>query len=76
MADGTFKQLQLKPDDIVIFSSSAIPGNQLSISRTINKLYLKGIKVLTTATLSELHTSGHANEEELKLMIRLAKPKY
>lgn len=76
MADGTFKQLQLRPDDIVIFSSSAIPGNQLSISRTINKLYLKGIKVLTTATLSELHTSGHANEEELKLMIRLAKPKY
>ena len=76
MADGTFKQLQLSPNDIVIFSSSAIPGNQLSISRTINKLYLKGIKVLTTTTLSELHTSGHANEEELKLMIRLAKPKY
>ena len=76
MADGTFKQLQLRPDDIVIFSSSAIPGNQLSISRTINKLYLKGIKVLTTSTLSELHTSGHANEEELKLMIRLSKPKY
>ena len=76
MADGTFKQLQLRPDDIVIFSSSAIPGNQLSISRTINKLYLKGIKVLTTTTLSELHTSGHANEEELKLMIRLSKPKY
>ena len=76
MADGTFKQLQLSPNDIVVFSSSAIPGNQLSISRTINKLYLKGIKVLTTTTLSELHTSGHANEEELKLMIRLAKPKY
>ena len=76
MADGTFKQLALKPDDIVIFSSSAIPGNQVSISRTINKLYMKGIKVLTTTTLSELHTSGHANEEELKLMIRLLKPKY
>ena len=76
MADGTFRQIALRPDDVVIFSSSAIPGNQLSISRTINKLYLKGIKVLTTATLSELHTSGHANEEELKLMIRLVKPKY
>ena len=76
MADGTFKQLSLTPNDVVIFSSSAIPGNQLSISRTINKLYLKGIKVLTTDTLRELHTSGHANEEELKLMIRLAKPKY
>ena len=76
MADGTFRQLALKPDDIVIFSSSAIPGNQVSISRTINKLYMKGIKVLTTTSLSELHTSGHANEEELKLMIRLLKPKY
>ena len=76
MADGTFRQLALKPDDIVIFSSSAIPGNQVSISKTINKLYMKGIKVLTTTTLSELHTSGHANEEELKLMIRLLKPKY
>ena len=76
MADGTFKQLALTPNDVVIFSSSAIPGNQVSISRTINKLYLRGIKVLTTETLRELHTSGHANEEELKLMIRLAKPKY
>ena len=76
MADGTFKQLQLKSDDIVIFSSSAIPGNQLSISRTINKLYLRGIKVLTTSVLNDLHTSGHANEEELKLMIRLINPTY
>ena len=56
MADGTFKQLALTPNDVVIFSSSAIPGNQVSISRTINKLYLRGIKVLTTETLRELHT--------------------
>lgn len=76
MADGTFKQISLRPDDIVIFSSSPIPGNALSISRTINKLYMKGVKVFTNTSLSELHTSGHANQEELKLMIRLIKPSY
>ena len=76
MADGTFRQISLRPDDIVIFSSSPIPGNALSISRTINKLYLKGVKVFTNTSLSELHTSGHANQEELKLMIRLINPKY
>ena len=76
IADGTHKQIKLRPDDIVIFSSSAIPGNALSISRTINKLYLKGVKVFTNTLLSDLHTSGHANVEELKLMIRLLMPKY
>ena len=76
MADGTFRQISLRPDDVVIFSSSPIPGNATSIARTINKLYLKGIKVFTNTSLSELHTSGHANQEELKLMIRLINPKY
>ena len=76
IADGTHKQIKLKSDDVVVFSSSAIPGNQVSISRTINKLYLKGVKVYTNTSLSDVHTSGHANEEELKLMIRLMKPKY
>ena len=76
IANGTHKQIKLRPDDVVIFSSSAIPGNALSISKTINKLYLKGVKVYTNNTLSDLHTSGHANEEEIKLMIRLIKPKY
>ncbi len=76
IAEGTHKQIKIRPDDIVIFSSSAIPGNALSISRTINKLYLKGVKVFTNTLLSDLHTSGHANIEELKLMIRLLMPKY
>ncbi len=76
IADGTHKQIKLRPDDIVIFSSSAIPGNALSISKTINKLYLKGVRVFTNMNINNLHTSGHAHQEELKLMIRLLSPKY
>ena len=76
IANGTFRQLKLMPDDVVVFSSSAIPGNALSISRTINKLYLKGVTVYTNTLLSDIHSSGHGSMEELKLMIRLMKPKY
>lgn len=76
IANGSHRQIKLQSDDVVIFSSSAIPGNALSISRTINKLYLKGVSVYTNTLLSDIHTSGHGSEEELKLMIRLIKPKY
>ena len=76
IADGTHKQISLRPDDIVIFSSSAIPGNYNSIANTINKLYLKGVTVYTTSNEKEIHASGHAMQDELKLMIRLIRPKY
>ena len=76
IADLEHKHIKLRPDDVVIFSSSPIPGNASSISRTINKLYLQGVKVFTNTTISNIHTSGHANREELKLMIRLINPKY
>ncbi len=76
IANGSHRQIKLQPDDLVVLSSSAIPGNALSISKTINKLYLQGVKVCTNTSLSEVHTSGHGNQEELKLMIRLFNPKY
>ena len=76
IADGTHKQIKLSPTDIVIFSSSAIPGNGRAIANTINKLYLRGVKVYTSKTDREIHASGHGMTEELKLMIRLTNPKY
>jgi len=76
IAAGTHKEIKLMPNDIVIFSSSPIPGNALAISKTINKLYLKGVRVYTNALLGDIHTSGHGYTEELKLMLRLINPEY
>ena len=76
IANGSDKSITLMPDDVVIFSSSPIPGNAMSINRVINKLYLKGAKVYTNATDVNVHTSGHARQDELKLLFRLVKPKY
>ena len=59
IADLEHKHIKLRPDDVVIFSSSPIPGNALSISKTINKLYLQGVKVYTNTTNFNIHTSGH-----------------
>ena len=75
IANGTHKQIRLMPNDIVVFSSSPIPGNSASVYKTINQLYLKGVKVFTNKTY-DIHSSGHAKQEELKLMIRLFKPEF
>lgn len=76
IANGAHKQIKLSPNDVVIFSSSPISGNATSVSATINKLYLKGVKVYTNGEENNIHSSGHANQEELKLMIRLFNPQY
>ncbi len=76
IANGTDRNIVLMPQDTVIFSSSPIPGNAMSINRIINKLYLKGAKVYTNTDESDIHTSGHAKAEELKLLLRLIKPEY
>ncbi len=76
IANGSHKQIQLIPDDIVVFSSSPIPGNASSINQIINKLYLKGVKVYTNQELSDIHTSGHGKIEDLKFLLRLVQPEY
>ena len=76
MANGTHKQIKLVPSDTVIFSSSPIPGNGEAVAITLNKLALNGIKTYTNSILNDIHSSGHGNQEELKLMLRLIKPKY
>ena len=76
IANGTHKQISLLQDDLVVFSSSPIPGNAASINRVINKLYLKGVKVFTNNDIDNVHTSGHAKQEEQKLMFRLIQPEY
>ncbi|HXN06596.1 MAG TPA: ribonuclease J [Nitrospiria bacterium] len=75
MAVDEHKQVKIRPGDLVLLSSRAIPGNERPISRIINHLFKRGARVVYER-LSEIHVSGHASQEELKLMINLVKPKF
>jgi ribonuclease J len=75
MAAGEHKQLQVAPDDTVIFSARVIPGNEKSIGRTINRLLRQGARVITEE-VALVHVSGHASREELKLMLNLTRPAF
>ena len=75
IAAGTHKQIKAKPQDTIVLSSKFIPGNEKAIANIINKLYKRGANVVYEK-ISDIHVSGHAFREELKLMINLTRPKY
>ena len=72
MANGTHKKITIKPKDTIIFSSNPIPGNEKAVSHVINELFQKGADVI----FQDVHVSGHACQEEIKLIYSLVKPKY
>lgn len=75
MSSGSHKQIKIKKEDTVIFSSKFIPGNEKAIAKIINDLYRRGADVIYEK-ISAIHVSGHAFQEELKLMINLTRPQY
>ena len=75
MATGTHKHIDIKTGDTVVLSSKFIPGNEKAITKIINNLYRKGADVIYEK-ISDIHVSGHAFREELKLMIKLTQPRY
>ena len=75
MAFSQHKQIEVGPGDRVIISASAIPGNENTVSRVINELFRKGVEVIYDRA-DMLHVSGHACQEELKIIHALTKPKY
>ena len=75
MAFSEHRKLQIKPSDKVIISATPIPGNEKFVSRVINQLYRCGAEVIYEA-MAEVHVSGHACQEEIKLMHALTRPKY
>lgn len=75
MAYNSHRQVEIQPGDRVILSASAIPGNEKAIGRIINELYRKGADVVCDK-LSEVHVSGHACQEELKIIHGLLKPRF
>lgn len=72
IAMNTHRKVSIKPGDVVIFSSNPIPGNEKAVSKVINELSAKGADVI----FQDAHVSGHACEEEIKLIYSLVKPKY
>ena len=72
MANGTHRKVSIKPNDTIVFSSNPIPGNEKSVTKIINELLRKGADVI----FQDAHVSGHACQEEIKLIYTLIHPKY
>lgn len=75
MSRGDFNKVAIGPDDVVVLSSTPIPGNEKSVYDVINNLFRKGANVIYEA-MNEVHVSGHAYEEELKIMLSLVRPRF
>ncbi len=75
LAMGSNQQFDLLPGDTVVLSSHPIPGNEESVYRTINRLFRRGANVIYE-NIAPVHVSGHASQEEMKLMLHLVKPKF
>jgi ribonuclease J len=75
LSAGTNRQFDIKPNDTVVLSSHPIPGNEETISKTINRLLRRGANVIYDA-IAPIHVSGHASQEEQKLLLNLIKPKH
>ena len=76
IASGDHASLTIQPGDTVVFSSSPIPGNTASVNKVVNMLTRAGANVLTNTILANLHASGHPSKQELRLILKLVKPKY
>ena len=77
LASSSYRQVEVLPEDTVIFAAGPIPGNEKSITRIIDNLYTLGAHVIYgSGNVTGMHVSGHACQEELKLMLTLMKPKY
>ncbi len=76
IARGDHKDVKIIPGDTIIFSSSAIPGNGVLIDKVVNQLTRSGATVITNSILSDIHSSGHPGKQELRLLLKLFKPKY
>ncbi len=75
LAQGRHHQLDVRPDDTIVISAHAIPGNEEMVYRTINRLFQRGANVLYDP-VAPVHVSGHACQEEMKLMLNLTQPRY
>ncbi|MFO7931734.1 MAG: ribonuclease J [Desulfosalsimonas sp.] len=75
MSNGTHRQIRIRPGDTVVLSSKFIPGNEKAIAKIINNLFRKGANVIYEK-ISDIHVSGHAFRDELKMMIELTRPDY
>lgn len=76
LARGTSKQFDLIKDDTIVLSSHAIPGNEETVFKTINSLFRRGANVVYEPLAGGVHVSGHASQDEMKLMLNMVNPKY